>query len=196
MCFGKDYIPMRNRSSFDRSNSIAKRQRSTSKKKSRSKSAKKKKKKSSKKARTSSRKKGRHRKELTTSESRSSSSTSSSSSPSSSSTTSSSSEEIKNRRAYAVNLDDFESYDSYVSAFKQEEVNKSYKHRQIDVNGVKMKFMIDTGTGVTVIDENNLKKIASEPSLFKPDRNLYGYGGSQIPLLGMCEVDLSTESGI
>jgi len=53
----------------------------------------------------------------------------------------------------------------------------------LQLNSVPIKFHIDTGTEVTVINESVYQKVGS-PSLYKPDQNLRGPSNHSLPVKG------------
>jgi hypothetical protein len=183
-CWGKEYVPTRQRSFSKGSGSSYKRQRSNSRQR---KHQKKRNKKSSNKKKSSSRKKGKSKGKKRYS--------SSDSSTSSNSETTSSSGTVSSSETNAISLDKLDSFEKYVDSINQIELTSRYTRREIKVTGSEkpVNFLIDTGTGVTVIDEVNFNKIKPEPSIFQADRALYGYQRAPIELLGMCDIELTTD---
>ena len=60
----------------------------------------------------------------------------------------------------------------------------------VQMNGVPIKFQLDTGSSVTVINENDFRKSFGSLALHRSDRSLGSYSGHRIKVVGECEVEV------
>lgn len=92
-------------------------------------------------------------------------------------------------------FDSFEASYRHVLACHTIKQSKIHTYRELELNGEKFSFMVDTGAGVTIISESTFNSVNFTNEIEPANVKLYGFCGQQIELIGMIVAKIATEFG-